>query len=131
MPEQDLDHADVGLLLQQVGGEGVPQRVHRDALVQLGGIRGGMNRPIELPGAQRIDGIQAGKQPAARQHLALALGHPPPTTQTFEHQRREHRVAILLPLAALDAQRHALAVDVTHLQRNHLAGAQSCAVGQR
>ena len=35
VPEQHLDHADVDLLLQQVGGEAVAQRVHRHALVDL------------------------------------------------------------------------------------------------
>src|SRR4051812_13110698 len=32
MPEQHLDDADVGLALQEVGGEAVPQGVHGDAL---------------------------------------------------------------------------------------------------
>ena len=31
--EQHLDHANIHLLLEQVRGEAVPQRVHRDALV--------------------------------------------------------------------------------------------------
>src|SRR5262249_34521204 len=34
--EQNLDHADVGVLLQEMGGEAVPQRVERYALVDLG-----------------------------------------------------------------------------------------------
>jgi hypothetical protein len=33
VPEQHLDHADVDLLFEQVGGEAVPERVERDALV--------------------------------------------------------------------------------------------------
>src|SRR5260370_15152937 len=36
VPEQHLDHANVGLLLQQMRGETVPQRVQRDGLVDLG-----------------------------------------------------------------------------------------------
>ena len=51
VPKQHLDHADVDLLLQQVRGEAVPQRVHRHALVDLSRQRGGMNSAIELAGA--------------------------------------------------------------------------------
>ena len=35
VPEQNLDHADIDLLLQQVGGETVAQGVHRDTLVDV------------------------------------------------------------------------------------------------
>ena len=34
MAEQDLDGPQVGAVLQQVGGEAVPQRMHGDVLVQ-------------------------------------------------------------------------------------------------
>ena len=43
--------------------------------------------------------------------------------------RRQHHVAILAPLALLDTDQHALAVDVGHLQRHDLRHAQACAVG--
>ena len=76
-------------------------------------------------------GIEPGKQPAAVEHLALGTGHAPPDAQALEQHRREHRVAILAALALLDAQRHALAVDVADLQRHHFAGAQPGAVGDR
>lgn len=50
--------------------------------------------------------------------------------QLLQKRRRQQRVAILAPLAALlDAQHHALAVDVADLQRTDLAGAQSGAIG--
>ena len=48
MPEQHLDDADVGLLLEQVGREAVPERMHRDPLVELRGRRGGMTGAVEL-----------------------------------------------------------------------------------
>src|SRR5882724_3029443 len=41
VPEQHLDHPDVGLLLKQVGREAVPQRAQRDGLVDLGHLRRG------------------------------------------------------------------------------------------
>ena len=39
--QQHLDDADVGAVLQQVGGEAVPQRVHRHPLRKAGGDAGG------------------------------------------------------------------------------------------
>src|SRR4051794_32317752 len=48
VPEQHLDHADVDVLLQQVGCEAVAQRVRRDPLGDPGPVSGGMDRPVEL-----------------------------------------------------------------------------------
>src|SRR6202030_3367522 len=42
---------------------------------------------------------------------------------------REHDEAILLPLALLNAQQHALAVDIGDLQRDDLGYAQARAIG--
>jgi len=47
--------------------------VHGDTLIQLCGIRGGVNRAIELTGAERIDGIEPGKQPSARNRLPVGV----------------------------------------------------------
>src|SRR3981189_195851 len=78
VPEQHLDNADVGLLLQQMRGEAVPQRVQRNGLVDLRHLRRGMAGPVELPRRQRIDRVLPGKQPALR---APRL---PPRAQQFE-----------------------------------------------
>ena len=40
MPQQHLDDADIDLLLQQVGGKAVPERVPRDPLVDAGRLPG-------------------------------------------------------------------------------------------
>ena len=53
----------------------------------------------------------------------------PPFAQQFEPLRRKHHVAIPLPLALLDPQRHALAVDIEHLQVRDLGHAQARAEG--
>ena len=129
--EQHLDDPDVDLLFQQVGGEAMPKGVHRHPLVDPGRQRGGVHGAVELAGAQRLNRVEAGKQPAAVEHLALRPGHPPPGAQALEQQRRQHGVAILAPLALLDAQGHALTVDIADLQPDHLAGAQAGAVGHR
>ena len=107
------------------------QRVHRHALVDLRRLGGGMDGAVELAGAQRVHGIEAGEEPAPGQDLALGMAHAPPRAQPLQQHRREHGVAILATLALLDTQGHALAVDVADLQRDHLAGAKPCAVGNR
>jgi len=46
VPEQHLDHANVGLALQKMRGEAVPQGVQRDPLVDLGELeRDDFGRP--------------------------------------------------------------------------------------
>jgi len=57
MSEQNLDDADIDLLLEQVRGKGVAQRVHRDPLVDARVQGCAVHRAVELPGAQRLDGI--------------------------------------------------------------------------
>ncbi len=103
--------------------------MHRHALVQMRLIRCGVNGTIELAGAERIDGVLSGEQPAAFAYLALCVGNPPPMAQLFEQDGREHGVTILAALALFDAQRHALAVDIADLECAYLAHAQSCTVG--
>ena len=46
--EHDLDHPDVHLLLQQVRGKAVAQRVHRDALVDFCDLSREVDSPVEL-----------------------------------------------------------------------------------
>ena len=48
MAEQDLDDANVDVLLQQMRGEAVAQRVRRHALADPGGLRGRMEGAVEL-----------------------------------------------------------------------------------
>src|SRR5436853_4852649 len=46
--EQNLDDPDVGLLLQEMRGEAVPQRMNTDALGNAGARRRQANEPVEL-----------------------------------------------------------------------------------
>src|SRR3954464_15614385 len=62
VPEQHLDHADVDVLLQQVSGEAVAQRVRRDPLGDPGPVGGGMDRPIELTRGERVELHLSGEQ---------------------------------------------------------------------
>src|SRR5712691_5973098 len=59
--EQHLDHADVDVLLEQVGGEAVPQGVQRDALFDLRHLGSGMAGAIELARGHRLRRIVAWK----------------------------------------------------------------------
>ena len=52
--EQDLDDADVDLLLEQMGGEAVPEGVQGDALVDPGRHRRRMTGAVELTGGERL-----------------------------------------------------------------------------
>jgi len=75
-----------------------------------------MHNIAELVGAERIEGVHPGKQPAAIQHLALGTGRSPPGTQAIEQDGREHRKAILVAFALFDTQHTALAIDVADFQ---------------
>src|SRR6266436_1009386 len=63
--EQHLDHANVGILFQEVGSEAVPQRVRRHPLLDPGRLGSGVDGSVELAGRERLDRI------ATRKHAAL------------------------------------------------------------
>src|SRR6266850_669372 len=111
MAEQHLDHPDIDVLLEQVGGEAMPQAMERYALVDLGSIGCGMAGAIELARRQRVQPVLSRKQPA------LWPRQLPPGPQQTEQMRGQHDIAILAAFALLDPDHHALAVDVGYLQR--------------
>src|SRR5712671_7087990 len=121
--DSHLDHADVDVLLQQVGGKAVPQGVQRHALVDLGHLRRRMAGAVELARGHRLHAIAARKQPT------LWPCCPPPAAQQCEQACREHDVTVLAALALLHPDDHPPAVDVGDLERDQLGGAQACAVG--
>src|SRR5215218_10912721 len=59
--EQDLDHPDIDVLLEQMGGKAVPQGVQRDALFDLSHLGGGVAGAIELARGHRLRRIAAWK----------------------------------------------------------------------
>jgi hypothetical protein len=127
--EQHLDHANVGILFQEVGSEAVPQRVRRHPLLDPGRLGSGVDGSVELAGRERLDRIATRKQPALRQQHAEPPPLPPPGAQEFEQLRRQHGVSVFAPLAALDPQQHALGVDIADLERDYLGNTQPGAVG--
>ena len=92
-----MDQANVGVLLQQVGGKAVPQRVWRHPLLDLGPMGGGMNSAVAT-GASSTAAADHGPEtttPSAAQCDTNRVGE-------FEQHGREHRKAILAPFALLD-----------------------------
>lgn len=80
--EQGLDDSDVDLLLKQMGGETVAQDVHGYTLVDPRQVCGGMDGAVQLPRAERIDGILSWEQPTSMQDLAFG-------TAVFHQARRQ------------------------------------------
>src|ERR671913_1970999 len=78
---------------------------------------------VELTRRDWLSRLLAGEEPSSR-----AL-HPPPLAQEVEQVGREHDEAVLAPLALLNPDQHAGAVDVGDLQVGDLRDAQAAAVG--
>ena len=66
---------------------------------------------------------------AAREQPGRRLAYAPPLPQQLQEPRRQHAVAILLAFALLDAEHHALGVDIRHLEVGDLGHPQSGAIG--
>lgn len=75
----------------------MPQGVYGDVLVEPGGGGRRPAGPVELAGGDGLAGIAAREQPALRPPLL------PPAAQEVEQIGSEHHVAVLTPLALLDA----------------------------
>src|SRR6266566_8106601 len=123
MPQQDLDHPDIGVLLQQMRRKAVTKRVRGHVLVDLGHVGRGIAGAPELARRHRVDRVHSRKQPPLR------ACHLVPGAQQLKQMRRKHHVAVLVALALFDPDHHALAVDVGYLQRDHLGHTQSGPIG--
>src|SRR5206468_4919586 len=94
--EQDLDDADIGLLLQEMGGKAVPQRVNADTLGNAGTPRRQANDPVELA-RTRVPPAVARKQPGlSGRHPSLLARGAPPFAQYLEKVGRENDIPILV-----------------------------------
>jgi hypothetical protein len=68
--EQHLNHANIDVLLEQMGGEAVPQGVRRHALGDTRQARGGVHGAPKLAGGHRVDRVLAGEEPGLRPRRA-------------------------------------------------------------
>ncbi len=124
MPEQELNRSQVGARLEEVDGERVPERMWRN---RLGEARASGGDPAGVPDRFRRDRLLralAGKEPMPRPFDL------PPGAQDLEQLRREHHVAVFLPLAVRDAQHHPFAVDGGHREAGGLCDAQAGGVAR-
>ena len=70
MTQKSLNHANIDILLEQMRGEAVPQRVWRDALLDPRGLGGGTDGAAELAADSGSTGLRPGKsQPPASSRL--------------------------------------------------------------
>ncbi len=83
--EQHLDHPNIDILLQKMGGKAVPQRMRRNVPVDSGRLCSGSGRRDWVRSGCVViglTGVLTGKQPA------LGPRRPPPGAQQFEQAWR-------------------------------------------
>src|SRR5258706_1449123 len=71
--QQHLNHTNIDILLQKMGGEAVPQRVHRDALADPGQLDGHVADAVQLARGQRVARVLPRKQPSRGPAEAVPL----------------------------------------------------------
>ena len=97
MSKQNLNHPDIDILLQQMGGKAMPQRMRRNAFVDTREPGSHVADAVQLACGQRVDRVPAWKQPALRPADAV------PLAQNIEQHRGEHGKAVLAALALFHA----------------------------
>src|SRR5215472_402698 len=128
--EQNLDDPDIGLLLQEMRGKAVPQRMNADTLDDAGTPRGQANDPMHLARTGMPPAV-AGKQPGLTgRHPSLLARKAPPFAQYLEKDGRENDIPILFALALFDADDPPVAIDIGELERYDLRGSQAGGIGQ-
>jgi hypothetical protein len=76
-----LDDPDIGLLLQQMGGEAVPQCMNPNMLGDAGSCRCQADEPVQLAWAHVLSAV-AGKKPGLTgTHPSLLASDAPPFAQ--------------------------------------------------
>src|SRR6478735_4304833 len=84
VPEQNLDDTNIDILLEQVGGKAVAQRMRTDTLLDASGFCGLMDSPVDLARRDGLERVLSRKQPALGQHHAAPLALTPPEPQQFQ-----------------------------------------------
>ena len=119
MAKQHLNDPDVGLVLQQMTGEGMAQRMGRDALLDPSNLGCAPHRPADDVGGERIARDHAGEQPV------FGMGKAVPFSQHRQQVGRQHDVTVLVALGLLDADHHSGGVEVADLEIDQFGDAQS------
>ena len=96
--EQRLNQPNVLAVLEQMGCEGMTQRMKRDRLAQPRRLRRLLEQPAELARSRRVTINATGKQPTLfRRNAGVAPGRPrlPPSPQQVEDLGRKHHITVL------------------------------------
>src|SRR5271165_6794703 len=132
--KQRLNQPNVRAVLEQMGCEGMAQRMKRDRLAQPRGFRRLLEQPTELARRRRLTISATGKQPALfRRNAGVTPGRPrlPPLPQQIEDFGRKHHMSVLAAFRLHDADDHLLTVDVARSQPHHFAGPQPATIRER
>jgi hypothetical protein len=121
--EEELDAAQIGAELEEVGGKGVTEDVRRGGLGETGLLR------RESQGiAHRLARDASMAVVAGKQERPCGTAASPVRAELGQQPWAERHVALASPLAVPDANQHSCAVDVVDAQGSGLADAQSCRV---
>jgi hypothetical protein len=115
--EQRLDGAEIGVVLKEMGREGMPEGVRRDRLSDAGFESGGGDEPLDGAARERTIGQGAGEEPGLR----LDEAGTPVVAEQQEEALAELDLTVFPSFALPDADEHGFAIDVGHLQVDQLA----------
>src|SRR5438270_12742486 len=88
--QQNLDDPDIGLLLQEMRGEAVPQRMNTDALGNAGARRRQADEPVKLARTHVLPAI-ASKQPGLAGAIQPFFSAPGPQAADRSRQLGERK----------------------------------------
>jgi hypothetical protein len=121
--QQELNRPQVGARFQEMRRVGVSQRVRRHAFVDPRLARGPVHR---LPDHLRRDrGIGTPAVVRPRKEIGLRSHPPVVLTECGEERGTEGDLAVAAALALLDAEHHALAIDVADFELARFVAAQA------
>ena len=119
MAHQDLNGAEISTGLKQMSSKAMSKRVGMGTNLDprsLGGVLARMPNRFRIDRPIRVVAVVARKEPDPGS-LPYAA---PVLTKLLEQRKTKHHVPVFAPLAALDVNHHALAVDVAELQARRL-----------
>ena len=123
MPEQNLDSAQIGAGLQQMGRPTVAERMRGDSFADASPTRGlatcNPDRLVRNGLFRSAPGIAAWKQ------VGLGLAPTPVFPQSFQQRRTQRQVTIFAALALHHPDDHALAIDVADLETSEFASSHA------
>ena len=114
MTKQKLDGADVSPAFEKVNGKGMSHGMWGDWFRNAADVMRFLTGLLDS-----VPGDVLARDITRKQPVDGPL-RTPPVAQGFQQFRREHNVSVFLTLPLLDANNHALAVNVRWLQTDRL-----------